>query len=113
MKFYLKPTCTTCRKAKSWLRENGVAADEVDLNRGLSESEIDALIGSRDYKQFLNTRNELYRERGMKEQPPSRAEAIRLMSQHPNLIKRPILIHGKKIALGFDEEQFREVSGAS
>ena len=90
-----------------------MAADEVDLNRGLSESEIDALIGSRDYKQFLNTRNELYRERGMKEKPPARAAAIRLMSQHPNLIKRPILIDGDKIALGFDEERFREISGGS
>ena len=86
-----------------------MAAEEVDLNRGLSESEIDALIGSRDYKPFLNTRNELYRERGMKETPPSRAEAIRLMAQLPNLIKRPILIDGKKIALGFDEDKFREI----
>jgi arsenate reductase-like glutaredoxin family protein len=90
-----------------------VAVDEVDLNRGLSEAEIDALIGSRDYKLFLNTRNELYRERGMKEHPPSRAEAVRLMARHPNLIKRPILISGKKIALGFDPEQFREICGGS
>jgi Spx/MgsR family transcriptional regulator len=111
MKFYLKPTCTTCRKAKTWLREKGVSATEVDLNRGLTEPEIDALIGSRDYKQFLNTRNELYRERKMKDKPPSRAEAIRLMAKHPNLIKRPILVNGAKIAVGFDEKTFAEVSG--
>jgi arsenate reductase len=80
------------------------------LNRGLSESEIDKLIGSRDYQQFLNTRNELYRERNMKEKPPSRAEAIRLMAAHPNLIRRPILVKGSKIALGFDEAQFNDVT---
>ena len=85
--------------------------EEIDLNRGLTEAEIDKLIGSRDYKQFLNTRNELYRERNMKENPPSRGEAIRLMATHPNLIRRPILIKGSKIALGFDENQFRDVSG--
>jgi arsenate reductase (glutaredoxin) len=51
---------------------------------------------------FLNTRNELYRERKMKESPPSRAEAIALMAKHPNLIKRPILVKGKQILLGFD-----------
>ena len=77
------------------------------MNKGLSEAELDKLIGKRDYKLFLNTRNELYRERGMKENPPSRAEAIRLMAAHPNLIKRPILINGPKIAFGFDEDQFR------
>jgi arsenate reductase-like glutaredoxin family protein len=47
----------------------------------------------------------------MKEKPPSRAEAIQLMAGHPNLIRRPILIQGSKIALGFDEKKFREVSG--
>jgi arsenate reductase-like glutaredoxin family protein len=87
-----------------------VAAEEIDLNRGLSESEIDKLIGSRDYQQFLNTRNELYRERTMKQKPPSRAEAIRLMAAHPNLIRRPILVNGSEIALGFDEAQFDDVS---
>jgi arsenate reductase-like glutaredoxin family protein len=45
----------------------------------------------------------------MKEHPPSRAEAIHLMSEHPNLIRRPILVNGSKIAVGFDEDQFREI----
>jgi arsenate reductase-like glutaredoxin family protein len=72
----------------------------------LTENELDKLIGIRDYKQFLNSRNELYRERNMKEHPPSRAEAIRLMAANPNLIRRPILVRGSKIALGFDEEAF-------
>lgn len=111
MKFYQKPTCSTCRKAKKWLAENGVKATEIDLNQGLSEAELDALIGKRDYIKFLNFRNELYRERKMKANPPTRAEAIKLMSQHPNLIRRPLLVQGSKIALGFDEEEFRELTG--
>jgi Spx/MgsR family transcriptional regulator len=106
MKFYLKPNCTTCRKAKAWLREKGVRLEEVDLNRGLSVEELDQLIGARDYRMFLNSRNELYRERNMKMDPPPREEALRLMSAHPNLIKRPILVNGSKIVLGFDESQF-------
>ena len=61
---------------------------------------MERLIGTRDYKEFLNTRNELYRERGMKENPPSRAQALKLMSENPNLIKRPILVDGGKIVLG-------------
>ncbi len=111
MKFYQKPTCSTCRKAKKWLVENGVKFEEQDLNQGLAESEIEALIGERDYLKFLNFRNELYRERKMKANPPSRAEAIRLMAQHPNLIRRPVLVRGSKIVLGFDEEEYRNLSG--
>jgi arsenate reductase-like glutaredoxin family protein len=76
----------------------------VDLNRGLTIAELDQLIGKRDYRLFLNSRNELYRERGMSDNPPPRAEALRLMSENPNLIKRPILVKGREIVLGFDEQ---------
>lgn len=85
------------------LRDKGVAFEETDLNKKLTVAQLDKLIGERDYKLFLNSRNELYRERGMKENPPPRAEALRLMSENPNLIKRPILVSGSRIVLGCDE----------
>ena len=84
------------------LREKGVQFEEIDLNKGLSVEALDQLIGTRDYREFLNSRNELYRERNMKQSPPSREEALELMSQHPNLIKRPILVDGARIVLGSD-----------
>jgi len=73
-----------------------------------SAEELDALIGKRDYKLFLNTRNELYRERNMKEHPPSRAEAIKMIAAEPNLIRRPIVIRGNEIHLGWDEEALKK-----
>ena len=88
------------------LRDKGAGFEEVDLSRGLSVAELERLIGNRDYREFLNSRNELYRERGMKQNPPSRAEALRLMSENPNLIKRPILVKGREMVLGFDEAAF-------
>jgi arsenate reductase-like glutaredoxin family protein len=91
------------------LREKGVTFEEVDLNRGLTVEQLDRLIGSRDYRDFLNPRNELYRERGMKENPPARAEALKLMSEHPNLIRRPILVKGHQVILGYDEEALRGI----
>ena len=87
------------------LREKGVQFEEIDLNQGLTVEALDRLIGTRDYREFLNSRNELYRERGMKQSPPSRAEALKLMSQHPNLIKRPILVDGARIVLGSEVGQ--------
>jgi Spx/MgsR family transcriptional regulator len=110
LQLYLKPNCTTCRRARQLLRESGAEFQEVDLNQGISEAEIERLIGGRDYRQFLNTRNQLYRERGMKRNPPARAEAVRLMSQNPNLIKRPILIAGDRILLGYDQEAIRSMT---
>ncbi len=45
----------------------------------------------------------------MKEKPPSRDEALRLMSENPNLIKRPILVKGSRIILGYDEKALASV----
>jgi arsenate reductase-like glutaredoxin family protein len=73
--------------------------------------ELERLIGKRDYRLFLNTRNELYRERDMRNHPPPRLEALRLMAKNPNLLKRPILVKGDQIVLGFDEDAVSELAG--
>jgi arsenate reductase (glutaredoxin) len=75
----------------------------------LSVAEIEKLIGPRDYKLFLNPRNELYREMEMKTKPPSRAEAIRLMAKNPNLIRRPILERDGELIPGFEEARYEEL----
>ena len=84
------------------------ASRDMDKQR-LSEKELDELIGKRDYKEFLNTRNELYRKQNMKEHPPTRAEAIKLMAKEPNLIRRPLLVRGPQIIFGFDEDTYRKL----
>ena len=81
----------------------------MDLSRGLAAEELDKLIGTRDYRQFLNPRNELYRDRNMKENPPPREQALRLMSENPNLIRRPILVKGNRLVLGYDAEALNEL----
>ena len=89
--------------------EEGAELELRDIGKEkFSAEELDALIGKRDYKEFLNTRNELYRERNMREHPPSRAEAIKMMAAEPNLIRRPIVIRGKEIHLGWDEEALKK-----
>ena len=70
----------------------------------LSPVELEKLIGPRDHTAFLNTRNELYRRKKMKDNPPSRKEAIRLMASEPNLIRRPIVVAGGRVVVGFDQE---------
>ena len=83
--------------------ELGAELELRDLDaKPLSEKELDELIGARDYKLFLNTRNELYRQRKMADRPPTREAAIGLMSRNPNLIKRPVAVRGDQIVLGLD-----------
>lgn len=91
--------------------ERGAELELRDIAQDrLTVAELDKLIGERDYRLFLNTRNELYRQRNMKENPPSRADALKMMAAEPNLIRRPVVISGKQIVLGYDEEALKKLS---
>jgi len=88
----------------------GAKLESRDLDKQrLTAAELEELIGNRDYREFLNPRNELYRTRKMKDHPPSRAEAIKLMAKEPNLIRRPVLLRGSQMVLGFDEEAYKKL----
>lgn len=103
--FLHKPNCTTCRKARSFMERRGFQLYFRDLAKDkLSAVELEKLIGSRDHGDFLNTRNEVYREEEMKEHRPSRKEAIRWMAREPNLIRRPVILAGGRVVLGFDKD---------
>jgi arsenate reductase (glutaredoxin) len=111
IKFMQKPSCTTCRKAKAFLEKRKVELDLRDLGKDrLSVVELDQLIGQRDHRKFLNTRNELYRTRKMGQNPPSRDEALQLMAAEPNLIRRPVVLRGADIVLGYDEEALKHIA---
>lgn len=103
--FLHKPNCTTCRKAKKFMENRGFQLYFRDLGKErLTAAELEDLIGDRDYKDFLNSRNELFRKANMKEEPPPRKEAIRMMAKEPNLIRRPVILAGGRVVLGFDEK---------
>lgn len=46
----------------------------------------------------------------MKEKPPSAVEAIRLMAKNPNLIRRPLVVRGKRMVAGFDEKALADLT---
>jgi arsenate reductase (glutaredoxin) len=74
-----------------------------------TEKELRDMIGDDPIERFLNTRTPLYREKHMKQKPPSKDEAIRLMLRDPNLLKRPVIIKGKNKLTGFNEAEFKQL----
>ena len=74
-----------------------------------TEKELRDLIGDDPIQPFLNTRTPLYRGRNMKQKPPSKDEAIKLMLKDSNLLKRPVIIKGTKKLTGFDEAEVRKL----
>jgi arsenate reductase len=105
VKFLGKPGCTTCEKARDFMERRGYELQYRDLWKDpLSAAELEKLIGPRDHSDFLNTHSGAYREKNLAENPPTRREAIRMMAKEPRLIRRPVIVAGGRVVLGFDEK---------
>ena len=105
VKFMHKPGCTTCDKARKFMEHRGYQLQYRDLwEDPLSATELEKLIGPRDHAEFLNTHSEAYREKNLAENPPTRREAIRMMAKEPRLIRRPVIVAGGRVVVGFDEK---------
>jgi Spx/MgsR family transcriptional regulator len=92
------------------LQAKKVAFEEREYGKNpFTEKELRELIGDEPVANILNSRNELYRARNMKQKPPSKEEAIKLMLKEPNLLRRPVIVKGKKKILGFNESEVMQL----
>jgi Spx/MgsR family transcriptional regulator len=102
--FLQKPSCGTCIKARKFLVKRGFRLNYRDITKDpLSVSELEKLIGKHDHEEFLRPKSDTYVKMKMKENPPSRRDAIRLMARDPELIRRPVVVAGGRVAIGYDE----------
>jgi arsenate reductase-like glutaredoxin family protein len=89
------------------LQDRGAALTERDFGKKpFSVEELEQLFGDRPLEPFLNTRHELYRAHDMKRGLPARDELLRMIAETPNLIRRPLLVDGDKILVGFSPGEY-------
>jgi arsenate reductase len=86
-----------------------VELDERDYAKNpLSRVELEELFRGRDARDFINSKSPAFKTLGLKGKTLTADRAIALMVREPNLIKRPLVIAGKKLIAGFDREALRE-----
>jgi regulatory protein spx len=89
-----------------------VDLDERDYaRRPLDAAELRELFKGRDPREFLNPKSAAYKAKGLAGKSISPDDAIRLMVDEPNLIKRPLVVAGREIVAGFDRTRLRQVLG--
>lgn len=113
VKIYSYPKCSTCRKAKKWLEDNGVTFEEIHIvENPPTKAEVKSLYEKSNFelKKFFNNCGQRYRELGMKDKikVASEDELLELLGSDGMLLKRPIVTDGKTVTLGFKEELFEE-----
>lgn len=107
------PKCTTCRKAKKWLDEHGIAY--MDRNIKEENPNLEELMEFRKksglpLKRFFNTSGQIYKSRQLKDKLPSMAEEEQysLLAEDGMLVKRPLVVGEDFVLVGFKEKEWAE-----
>jgi len=78
--------------------------DQIDVNKEPPSREfLEKHIDPDRFLDFVSLRSPVFKERPL---PKSKKEAIALMMENPNLIRRPIMIKGSKVVFGFDKDRY-------
>jgi arsenate reductase-like glutaredoxin family protein len=60
-------------------------------------------VDADNFLAYVSTRSPAFKTRAL---PKSKREAITLMLEQPNLIKRPVLVAGTRVIFGFDKDAY-------
>ena len=112
MLFICYPKCTTCRKARKWLDDNGVKYTErhiKDDNPTVEELKAWQKQSGLPLRKFFNTSGLQYKALGLKDKLPNMSdeEQFELLASDGMLVKRPILVGDGFVLVGFKEDDWR------
>ena len=108
------PKCSTCKKAKKWLDDHGVAYDDrhiVEDNPTAEELSAWQQKSGLPVRRFFHTSGMQYRELGVKaklDAGMSDEEAFALLATDGMLVKRPIVVADDGVLVGFKEAAWEE-----
>ena len=113
MLFLEYPPCSTCKKAKKWLEDNGVSYTARHIKeQNPSYEELKAWYekSGLPLKKFFNTSGLIYKDLGLKDKLPAMTEEeqLRLLATDGMLVKRPLVVAENFVITGFKEAEWTE-----
>lgn len=105
MKVFSLKNCDTCRKAIKEMKEAGLGPDIIDVRAdGLATEDIATIVDAVGFEKALNRRSTTWRALA----DPSKAgldnvKAVQLITAHPTLMKRPAIMDGDTVTVGWDK----------
>lgn len=107
------PKCSTCQKAKKWLDSHKITYTERHIaedNPAYDELKEWYEKSGLPLKRFFNTSGLRYKEMRLKDKLPamSEDEQLKLLATDGMLVKRPLIVDGDKILVGFKEAEWEK-----
>ncbi|RVU54456.1 arsenate reductase family protein [Anaerosphaera multitolerans] len=114
MQFICYSKCSTCKKARKYLDDNGIEYEYREITEeNPTEEEIRQWIkrGNREINKCFNTSGKLYRDMKLKDKLKEMTddEKLKLLATDGMLVKRPVLVTEEKVLFGFKEEEYDEL----
>ena len=107
---YTAPSCTSCKKAKTWLTYHNIPFQERNLiGDPLSAEEISRILEKCDdgVEGLISSRNRFVKTLGVDFEDLSLSAAIKIISENPQIMRRPIIMDEKRLHGGYNEEEIR------
>ncbi|GAA4715449.1 transcriptional regulator MgsR [Brevibacillus fulvus] len=110
--FFTYPSCTSCRKAKAWLSENGVKYEERHLFKNppsVEELMEIAKMTTNGLDEILSTRSQKFKDLDIDINELTVSELLEMLSDDPRLLKRPILTDGQRLIVGYNQSAMKNL----
>ncbi|GAX48410.1 transcriptional regulator SpxA [Pseudolactococcus reticulitermitis] len=107
---YLSPSCTSCRKARAWLDSYGVAYEEHNiLTQPMTADDLKAILSKTENgtEDIISTRSKVFQKLNVDVDDLTINQLLVLISEHPSLLRRPIIMDDKRMQIGFNEDEIR------
>ncbi|MDT2744905.1 transcriptional regulator SpxA [Enterococcus asini] len=107
---YTSPSCTSCRKARAWLREHEIPFVERNIfSEPLNISELKSILQMTEdgTEEIISTRSKVFQKLNIDLDGLPLKELLDLVQANPGLLRRPIMIDEKRLQVGFNEDEIR------
>ncbi|MBO0452956.1 MULTISPECIES: transcriptional regulator Spx [Enterococcus] len=111
IKLYSSASCASCRKAKAWLKDQGLAFEERNImNEPLTKEEIKEILSMTETgtEEIISTRSKVYDKLALDFEELSFNELVTLIEENPGLVRRPIILSKTKMQIGYNEEDIHQ-----
>ncbi|MDR2465703.1 MAG: transcriptional regulator Spx [Streptococcaceae bacterium] len=107
---YYSPSCTSCRKAKAWFEDQDIAFNARNIFQDpLQVDELKLLLQITDNgtEDIISPRSKVFQKLDLDFDELPMSKVLQLVQENPSLLRRPMMTDGRRLQIGFNEEEIR------
>ncbi|HPZ06585.1 MAG TPA: Spx/MgsR family RNA polymerase-binding regulatory protein [Candidatus Eremiobacteraeota bacterium] len=103
---YYKPMCIGSRRAREFLMKKGIPFKERNLDKyPLKEDELRKIMLGHSAEEFVAKKSQKYKKLNLENEYLTGEEMLKLIAKEPSLLKRPIIVKGDEIIIGYSRRR--------